>query len=95
MSDHNLQESLQPFSPVLDHIVTKPVGKDLPRQGRDRNARGFSLKYVAEVLEVRISPAYAAVTELEGGDVGATQDLIICVHAAAHTVSAGVLDLYL
>jgi hypothetical protein len=33
------------------------------------------------------------VTELEGGDVGATQDLVVCVHIPAHAVGAGILDL--
>jgi hypothetical protein len=31
MSNNDLQESLQAFPPVLDHIITKPVGEDLPR----------------------------------------------------------------
>lgn len=32
-------------------------------------------------------------SELEGGDVGAADDLVVGVHAAAHAVGSGVLDL--
>jgi hypothetical protein len=33
------------------------------------------------------------VTELEGRDVGAAHDLVVCVHVAADSVGAGVSDL--
>ena len=29
VADDDLQESLQPFAAVLDHVVTEAVGKDL------------------------------------------------------------------
>jgi hypothetical protein len=31
--------------------------------------------------------------ELEGRDVGSTEDFVVCVHGAAHAVGAGVFDL--
>jgi len=93
MANNNLQEPLQALSPMLNHIVTEAIGEDLARQRRDRNARRLALENVAEVLEVGISPAHTAVAELERGDVGAAQDLVVCVHVAAHAVGAGVPDL--
>ena len=93
MPDHNLQKALQALPPVLDHIVTKAIRKDFTRQRWDRYACALSLKDIAEVLEIRIAPANAAVAELEGGYVGAAYDLVVCVHVAAHSVGARVLDL--
>ena len=78
---------------MLNHIVTKPICKNLARQRWDRNARRFPLEDIAEVLEIRVPPTHAAVAELERGDVGATEDLVVGVHVAAHAVGAGVLDL--
>lgn len=31
--------------------------------------------------------------ELEGGDIGAAQNLVVRIHVAAHTVGAWILDL--
>ena len=93
MSNHNLHEALQAFSPVLDHIITKSVCENLARQRRDGNPRRLSLKNVAEIFEVGISPAHAAMTELEGGDVGFAEDLVVRVHVAAHAMGAGILHL--
>lgn len=93
MSDHDLQEALQALPPVLDDIVTKAIREDLARQGWDCHTRALPLEDVAEVFEVRIAPAHAAVAELEGGDVGAAYDLVVCVHVAAHSVGARVFDL--
>jgi len=80
---------------MLDHIIAKPVREDLPRQRWDRDARGFPLQDVAEILKVGISTAHTAVSELERRDVGAAEDLVIGVHVAAHAVGSWVLDLYL
>lgn len=93
MTNNNLQEPLQALPPMLNHIITKAIRKDLSRQRWDRNSRAFPLKNIAEVLEIRISSAHTAVTELEGGDVGAAHDLVVCVHVAADSVGAGVSDL--
>lgn len=78
---------------MLNHIVTEAIGKDLSRQRWDRNTRALPLKNVAEVFKVRIASAHAAMTELEGGDVGAANNLVVCVHAAAHPVGARIPDL--
>jgi len=95
MSHHNLQESLQAFSPMLNHIITEAVCEDLAGQRWDSNARRLSLQDVAEILKVGIAAAHAAMSQLEGGDVRAAEDLVVCVHVAAHTVGSGVLHLYL
>ncbi len=78
---------------MLNHIVTKPVRKHLPRQRRDRHPRALPLQYIPEILKVGIPPAYGAVLELEGGNVGPADDLVVCVHAARRAVRLGVFDL--
>lgn len=93
MAHDDLQEALQALPPMLNDIVAEAVREDLPRQRRDRDARALALQDVAEVLEVAVPAAHAAVPQLEGRDVGAAQDLVVRVHAAAHAVGARVLDL--
>lgn len=93
VADDDLQEALQALAAVLDHVVAEAVGEDLAGQRGDGDAGRLALEDVAEVLEVGIAPPHGAVSELEGGDVGAADDLVVRVHAAAHAVSARVLDL--
>lgn len=93
MPHHNLQKSLQALSPMLNHIVTEPVRKDLAGQRWDSNARRFPLQNVAKILKVGIAAAHAAVSQLESGDVRAAEDLVVCVHVAAHAMGSGVLHL--
>lgn len=93
MSNHNLQEPLQALSPMLNHIITKPVRKDLSRQRRNRNPRRLPLQDIAEVLKVRVAPPHTAVAEFERGNIRATYDLVVGVHAAAHSMCAWVLHL--
>jgi len=95
MSDHNLQESLQALPPMLNHIITKSIRKDLSRQRWNRNPRRLPLQDIAEIFEVRVAPPYTTVAELEGGNIGTTYDLVVGVHAAAHSMCAWILDLYL
>ena len=93
MSHHDLQKPLQPLAPMLDHIIAEPIREDLPRQRRDGHPRALPLQDVAEVFEVGVAPAHGAVLQLEGGDVGAADDLVVRVHAAGRAVGLGVLDL--
>jgi hypothetical protein len=93
MAHHNLQEPLQALPPMLNHIIAKAVREDLPRQGRDGDAGALPLETVAEVFKVGISPADTAVAEFEGGDVGAADNLVVCVHVATVAMSAGISDL--
>lgn len=93
MTDNDLQEPLQALPPMLDHIITKTVCEDLPRQRRDGNARRLPLQDVAEVFEIGVPPTHAAVSQLEGWDVGPAENLVVGVHAAAHAMGAWVLDL--
>lgn len=78
---------------MFNHIIAKAVGEYLPGQRRYGNTRRLSLKNVAEVLEVRVSPAHAAMSQLERGDIGSAEDLIVGIHIAAHAMRARVLDL--
>lgn len=93
MADHNLQEPLQPLPPMLNHIITKAVRKYFPRQGRNRDPRALPLQNVAEVFEVRVAAAHAAVQQFEGGDVGSADDFVVGVHVARGAVSLWVFDL--
>lgn len=93
MADDDLQEALQSLAAMLNHVVAEAVGEDLAGQRGDGDASGLALEDVAEVLEVRVAPAHAAVSQLEGGDVGPADDLVVRVHAAAHAVRARILDL--
>ena len=95
MSNNNLQETLQSLTSVFDHIVAEPVGEHLARQRRNGNPRAFPLEDVPEVLEVRVAAANDRVLELEGGNVGAADDLVGGVHVAGSAMSLGVADLFM
>lgn len=79
---------------MLNHIITKPIRKHLPRQRRDRDTRALALQDIAEVFEVGVAAADGAVFELEGGDVGAADDFVVGVHAARGAVGLRILDLW-
>ena len=79
---------------MLNHIITKPIRKHLPRQWRDGDARGFSFQDVAEVFKVGVAPADGGVFEFEGGDVGAADDFVGGVHVAGCAVGLGVFYLW-
>lgn len=93
MAHHNLEKLLEPLAAALDDVVAEAVREHLAWQRRDRNARALALKYVAEVLKVRVAAANGALPQLEGGDVGAADNLIVRVHVAADAVRARVADL--
>lgn len=80
MSDHDLHEPLQSLPPVLDHIITEPVRKDLAWQRWDCDASRFTLKDVAEVLEVGVAAADLGVLDVEGRNIGAAFDQVSGVH---------------
>lgn len=88
MPHDNLEELLQAGSSVLDDIVAKAVGEDLARQRRDGHAGALALEDVAEVFKVGVPPAHAALAQLEGGDVGAAEDLVVGVHGPSHAVGS-------
>lgn len=93
MPHDNLQEPLQSFPPMLNHIVTESIGKDLARQGWNGNPRRFPFQDIAEVFEVGVASADGAVLEFERGDVGTADDFVVGVHASVGAVGLGVLDL--
>lgn len=67
---------------MLNDVVAEAVRKDLSRQRRDGDARALALQDVAEILEVGVAPAHAAMLQLEGGNVGPADDLVVGVHGA-------------
>lgn len=93
VSGHNLQEPLQSLAAMLDHVVAEAVGEHLARERGDGDARALSLQDIAEVLKVRVAAAHDGVFELEGGDVGAADDLVRGVHVAGCAVGLGVAHL--
>jgi len=90
MTNNNLQEPLQSLPPMLNHIIAKPVREDLSWQRRNRDSRRLALQNVAEVLEVGIASADRGMAQLESGDVGSAEYLVVGVHVAAHAVGARV-----
>lgn len=93
MADDDLQEALQALAAVLDDVVAEAVRKDLAGQRRDGDAAALALEDVAKVLKVGVAAAHARGLELEGGNVGAAEDLVAGVHGAADAVGLGVADL--
>lgn len=53
-----LQESLQALSAMLDHVITKPVCEDLPRERGNRDSCALAFQDVAEILKVGVSAAH-------------------------------------
>ena len=95
MPNHNLQEALQAFPPVLNHVVRESVGKDLARQRWNGDARRLALENVAKVFKVGVAAADGGRLQLKGGDVGAGEDFIVGVHVSAEAVGLGVSDLWM
>lgn len=93
MSDDDLEKTLQTFAAVLNDVVTKAICEDFARKGRDGDPGGFALEDVPKVLKVRVAPTNGGVLQFEGGYVGPTDDLIVCVHASGSSMSLRVLDL--
>lgn len=83
MSNDYLQKPLEPFSPVLNNVIGKAIREDFTRKRWDGDARRLSLEDIAERFEFAVSAADRRRLELEGGDVGAHDDFVRCVHATA------------
>lgn len=93
MTDDDLEELLEACATTFDNIVAEAVGEDLSGQRRNSDTGALALENVAEVLEVGVSTTDAALTELEGGNVCAAEDLVVCVHVTAHAMCSWVADL--
>ena len=78
---------------MLNHIITKPICKDLAGQRGNRDSRRLAFKNIAEVLEVGIAPADGGMAQLEGGDVGSAEDLVVGIHVTTHAMGAWVANL--
>lgn len=93
MSDDDAQELFEARAAALNDVVAEAVREYLAGQGRDGDTGALALEDVAEVLKVGVAAAHARGAELERGDVGAADNLVVGVHAAAHAVGSGVADL--
>lgn len=93
MAYHNLEELLQPRPSALNHVIAESVREHLAGQRRYGDARTLALQNVTEVLEVGVPAAHGALPQLEGGDVGPADDLVVGVHGAADAVRSGIADL--
>jgi hypothetical protein len=69
MTSNDTQKSLQTFPSALNDFIREPVGEDFARERRDIDARGFTLKYVAESFKVRVPPADEGVTQFKGRNI--------------------------
>lgn len=78
---------------MLNHIITESIREDLSGQWWNRDPCRLPLQDIAKVFKVRVAPPYTAVAELEGGNIGATYDLVVGVHIAAHPMGAWILYL--
>lgn len=86
VSDDDLEELLEAGATAFDDVVGEAVGEDLAGERGDGDAGALALEDVAEVLEVAVAPAHAALAQLEGGDVGAAHDLVVGVHVPRRPV---------
>lgn len=80
MARNNLQKPLQPFPPVLNHLIAKAIREYLSGQRRDRDTRRLALENVAEVFEIGVPATNDRLFEFEGGDVGSTDNFVGSVH---------------
>lgn len=93
MAHDNLEKLFQPGAPSLNHVIAEAVRKHLAGQRGNGHASALALENVAKVLKVGVAAVDAALAELECGDVGAAEDLVIGVHGAADAVRSWVADL--
>ena len=95
MTNDNLEELFKARATTLDDVVTEAVGEDLARQGWNGYPGALALEDIAKVLKVGVAATDAALAQLECRYVGAAEDLIVCVHVAAHAVCSWVANLYM
>lgn len=93
MPRDDLQKALEALAAVLDDVVTEPVGEDLAGQRGDGDTGTLALQDIAEVLKVGVAAAHHRVLQLEGGDVGAADDLVRGVHIPGGAVCLGIANL--
>jgi hypothetical protein len=85
-----LQEALQALSSMLNDVVRETVGKYLSRERRNGHTGRLALQDITEVFEIRVAAPDTTMAEFKGGDIGSAKNLVVCVHVAAHAVSARV-----
>lgn len=95
MTNNNLEELFKACASTLDDVVTEAVGEDLARQGWNGYPGALALKDIAKVLKVGVAATDAALAQLKCRYVCAAEDLIVCVHVAAHAVCSWVANLYM
>lgn len=81
MAAHNREELFEPLPPVLNIQVIKLVQreKDFAWKRRNYHPRGLLFKHLAECHKITVSATHAALSLLECGNVGAADDLVVCV----------------
>lgn len=65
---------------MFDDIVAESICEYFARQWWNRDPSALALEDIAEVFEVRVTASHGAVFELEGGDIGAANDLVVRIH---------------
>ena len=86
VADHDLEKLLEAGPARLNHVVREPIGEHLARQGRNRHPCALPLENVAEILKVAVPPTHRRLVQLEGRNVGSTQDLVVRVHGPPYAV---------
>lgn len=93
VAHHDLHESLQPFPPVLNHVVAESIRKHFPRQRRNGHTGALALQNVSKVFKVGVPPAHDGVLQFKGGDVRSTDDLVRGVHVSRRSMGLRVSHL--
>lgn len=75
VASNNAQEPLETLPSALNDLFGEAVCEYLARKGRDVNTSGFMLENIAEGLEVRVASAHEGMPQLEGGDVGLSEEI--------------------
>lgn len=91
--DNDLEELLQPRSPILDDLVTEPVGKHFAGKWRDSHSGALAFQNIAEVFKIRIPSPHRRLAQLEGWNIGAADDFVVGVHVPTDTMCLWVAHL--
>lgn len=82
MANDYLQESLQTFSSMFNHIIAKSVREDLAGKWRYGNAGRLTLENVSKIFKVGVASTNDRVTELKCWNVGSGMNFIGGVHVS-------------
>lgn len=94
MAGNNLQEPLQAFPTVFDHIIAEPVGEDFPGEWWYCDSRALALQDIPEILKVGVSSTHNGVFELKRWDVCPADNLVRGEHITGSSVGLRIANLY-